>query len=177
MDILKKDNNNSKKVYKSALLGSYYGIFNVFYVFIPFLTSLETNKILLTVYGILSLFVLASYICVPLFFRKEYTYNITKLRYLAFLGVYTLVFYLGLGISLHRRFDFSFFSWDTYFIILYIIISIMSSFDILTSVAKGLDSVRRFYTRTYKQLILINILVILGGIILGIGLILPLRFL
>ena len=176
MDILKKENHDSKKVYKSALLGSYYGIFNVFYVFIPFLTFLETNKTLLTVYGILSVLVLASYIFVPLFFRNEYTYNINKLRYLAFLGIYTLVFYAGLGISIHRRLNFSFFSWDTYFMILYIIISIMSSFDILSSVAKGLDSVRRFYTRTYKQLIFINILVILGGIITGIALILPLRF-
>jgi hypothetical protein len=52
----------------------------------------------------------------------------------------------------------------------------MSSFDILSSVGKGLDSVRRFYTRTYKQLIFINILVILGGIVTGIGLIIPLRF-
>lgn len=163
----------SGKVYNSALIGAFFGIFNVFYVFLPYLFSVKDNKFLLTFYSVAGILILASLVFIIICFKNEYSYNLIKLRYLLFTSIGTLSFYLGLGVSLFRKLNFSFFSIDTYFMLLYIILSIMSSWDILTSVKKGFAKVKRFYTRTYKKQILYNIAVSLGGIVTGILLLLP----
>jgi len=164
---------NSKRVYKSALIGAMFGVFNVFYVFVPFLTFLAGNKLLITLYSITGVLILLSLICVLVFFRNEYSYNLSKLRYLLFLSVYTLIFYVGLGVLMYKSLSAVFFTTDTYFMVLYVILSVMSSWDMLSSVKKGLAKVRRFYTRTYKMHILYNVIVVACAILTGIILLLP----
>ena len=150
---------NSKTVYKSALIGAFFGIFNVFYVFIPYLTRVKEDKLLYPFYIFAGILILVSLVSIINICKNQYNYNLIKLRYLFFVGVYTLTFYLGLAYSLYKALNLSFFSSDTYFMLLYIVLSVMSGWDILTSVKKGFSKVRRFYTRTYKKQIFYNIIV------------------
>lgn len=164
---------NSKRVYKSALIGAMFGVFNVFYVFVPYLTFLAGNKLLIILYSIIGVLILLSLISVLVFFKNEYSYNLLKLRYLLFLSVCTLTFYLGHGVLLYKSLSSGFFTTDTYFVVLYVILSVMSSWDMLSSVKKGFAKVRRFYTRTYKMHIFYNFLVVASAILTGIILLLP----
>ena len=165
--------NNSKKVYKSALKGTYFGIFNVFYMFIPYLTSLHENKFMFFFYIFAAILILASLILVVLFYRDEYNYNTLKLRYLLFTALYTLTFYGGLTFLLYKKFSVKFLSLDTYFLILYVIFAVMSSWDILSSTLRGFSKIKRLYTRAYKKQLIFNILTASGAVATGILLLLP----
>lgn len=173
MSLFLNSKKRSGKVYNSALIGAYFGIFNVFYVFLPYLFSVKENKFLFAFYMIAGILILISVAFIVIAYRNEYSYNLIKLRYLLFAGVYTLVFYLGLGYSLFKTLNSSLFSADTYFMLLYVILSVMSSSDMLSSVKKGFVKVKRFYTRTYKKQILYNIAVIIGAVAVGFLLLLP----
>lgn len=173
MSLFFNSGKRSGKVYNSALIGAFFGIFNVFYVFLPYLFSVKENKFLFIFYLVTGILILSSLVFIIICFKNEYSYNLMKLRYLLFTAVYTLSLYLGLGISLFKKLNFSFFSTDTYFMLLYVILSVMSSWDILTSVKKGFAKVKRFYTRTYKKQILYNTVVSLGALAVGIALLLP----
>ena len=165
--------NNSKRVYKAALRGTFFGILNVFYMFIPYLIYLSQKKFMFAFYIFAAVLILASLIVIAVFYRDEYNYDTVKLRYLLFTAIYTAVFYIGLTFLLYKNFKVKFFSLDTYFLILYVVFAVLSSWDMLSSTLKGLEKVKRLYTRTYKKQLILNILTVIGAIIAGYLLLLP----
>lgn len=170
MGIYTNIGSNSKKIYKSALTGAYFGILNVFLVFIPFLNSIFNDKILFFTYLVTGIIMLTGVLIVPLCYRNKYSYSIAKLRYLLYLGSCNLAFYVGLLLRLFLNFGKT--PVNLYILLLYAVLILMSVFDIFLSAKKGFKKIRRFYTRTYKKLYQINIFIILGGILTGVVLLL-----
>ena len=57
--------------------------------------------------------------------------------------------------------------------LLYVVLSIMTAVDMLSSASTGFNYIRRLYTRTFKKHLFYNIIISLSAFVLGIALLLP----
>jgi len=166
-------NREVKSIYQVAIRGAYFGILNSLFVFFPFLYSLLGNQKKLLIYCIVAGIILISLLLILILYRKKYNYSVGHLRYLLFAGSFNLVFYLGYIYSLFQALEVKIFTFDAYILLLYLLLSVLSSVDILSCAFFGYRKIRWFYTRTYQRQTLSNVALLIMGILFGAVLILP----
>lgn len=162
---------SKKGPYKSAITGAYFGILNIFLVFVPLTYSLYSNKFLFSFYTIVGILMLALTGVIPIKYKSLYNYDFLSIRYLYFVGTLSLVFYFGVILKYILNFGFSFS--NIYIFILQLILILMSVFDIYLSAHKGILRMRTMYLRTIMGHHFKNWIVILISIIIGVLLLMP----
>ena len=140
---------DSNSLYKSALIGSRFGVVNTVLVFTPLLVSLWDSKPIFIFYIVIGLILLGGMLIVALSYSKNYNYDFTSLRYLYYLATLLLVFFTGIFVKIILKYSFNFSG--LYLLILEYILIVMSCYDIYKSAHAGIMRMKTLYLRTIKS--------------------------
>lgn len=171
------NSSRGRQIYRSALRGSKFGILNIFYVFIPYLYSVYSNKPLFFIYLGVAVFNLISLLVVNFLYRNKFGYDLLRLRYLIFLACYNASFYGGLIFFIYAPLKISLFSFDMIVLLIFLSLAIISIADYISSLNRGMKKMKTYYTRTYRKYFIVNIIVSVLSILFGILLLVPMMIL
>ena len=162
---------DSNSLYKSAITGAYFSIFNTVTAFLPLTYKVSAFKGLFILYLISGFLMLSLNLIIIFSYRKNYNYNFSSLRFLYFTGFLSFAFYSGLYFKLLLIFGISFLNF--LIVILLYSLNVMAAFDIIKSSHLGMIRMKTLYLRTIGNQYFKNALTIFLGIVVGVALIAP----